>query len=63
MNDMCSGGRTIVLVTHGLTAVREMATQAMWMHQGQAVHIGDPDDVVSSYMRYCRIEDLDMDMD
>lgn len=63
MNEMCSGGRTIVLVTHGLSAVLEMATSAMWMHQGQLVEIGDPDDVVSSYMRYCRLQDIRMDMD
>lgn len=63
MYEMCSGGRTIVLVTHGLTAVIEMATKAMWMHQGQVREIGDPGDVVSAYMRYCRLEALDMDMD
>jgi ABC-type polysaccharide/polyol phosphate transport system ATPase subunit len=63
MTEMCSGGRTIVLVTHGLTAVLEMATTAMWMHQGRLVELGDPDDVVASYMRYCRLADLRMDMD
>ena len=49
--------------TTGLTAVLEMATTAMWMHQGRLVEIGDPDDVVSSYMRYCRLADMRMDMD
>lgn len=63
MFEMCSGGRTIVLVTHGLTAVIEMATQAMWMHQGQVRELGEPDEVVAAYMRYCRLEALDMDMD
>ena len=28
----------------------------MWLHQGQVVEFGDPDDVVAKYMRYCRIE-------
>jgi ABC-type polysaccharide/polyol phosphate transport system ATPase subunit len=53
-------GRTILLVTHGLTSVKSMATQALWLHQGQVAEFGDPDEVVDKYMRYCRIESLDM---
>jgi ABC-2 type transport system ATP-binding protein/teichoic acid transport system ATP-binding protein len=53
-------GRTIVLVTHGLSSVRTIATQALWLHQGQVAELGDPDEVVSKYMRYCRIESLDL---
>jgi teichoic acid transport system ATP-binding protein len=51
-------GRTIVLVTHGLSSVKTMATQALWLHQGQVAAIGDPDEVVSKYMRYCRLESI-----
>ena len=60
MFELCNGGRTIVLVTHGLSAVRDLATSAMWMHQGKVIEGGDPDDVLSSYMRYCRISSRDM---
>ena len=52
-------GRTIVLVTHGLSSVRTMATDALWLHQGQVAELGDPDEVVSKYMRYCRLESID----
>ena len=61
--EMCGNGRTIVLVSHGLRAIQEMATSALWLHQGKVVEHGDPDDVVSSYMRYCRIESLDGEFD
>lgn len=54
-------GRTIVLVTHGLSSVRAMATEVLWLHQGQVAELGDPDEVVSKYLRYCRIESLEMD--
>ena len=54
-------GRTIVLVTHGLSSVRTMATEALWLHQGRVAEFGDPDEVVSKYMRYCRVESLDVD--
>ena len=54
-------GRTIVLVTHGLSSVRTMATEALWLHQGQVAEFGEPDEVVGKYMRYCRIESLELD--
>jgi teichoic acid transport system ATP-binding protein len=60
MFDMCSDGRTIVVVTHGLTLVRAIATSALWLHQGKVADFGDPDEVVAAYMRYCRIEDADL---
>jgi len=56
MAEICSSGRTIVLVSHGLAALRSMATSALWMHQGQVVEHGDPDEVVESYMRFARIQ-------
>ncbi len=38
-----------------------MATEALWLHQGKVAEFGDPDEVVSKYMRYCRIESLGFD--
>ncbi|HRW38504.1 MAG: ABC transporter ATP-binding protein [Acidimicrobiales bacterium] len=61
MFDLCGDGRTIVLVSHGLSLVRMIATKTVWLHQGKIVEYGDPDDVVSSYMRYCRLESMSMD--
>ncbi|MEQ1785426.1 MAG: ABC transporter ATP-binding protein [Acidimicrobiales bacterium] len=60
MFDLCGDGRTIVIVTHGISLVRSIATTALWLHQGQVVEYGDPDDVVASYMRYCRIAEADL---
>lgn len=53
-------GRTIVLVTHGLTSVKTMATECLWLHQGRVAEFGDPGEVLGKYMRYCRIESLTM---
>jgi ABC-type polysaccharide/polyol phosphate transport system ATPase subunit len=57
--DLTGEGRTIVLVTHGLSSVRTLATDALWLHQGRVAELGDPDEVVSKYMRYCRLESMD----
>lgn len=63
MADLCGQGRTIVLVSHSLSAIRTMSTQAMWMHQGQIAEAGDPEHVAASYMRYCRLSELDPVLD
>lgn len=63
MNALCGEGRTIVLVSHGLSTIRSMATDALWLHQGKVAATGDPDDVCSRYMRYCRLERLELEND
>jgi ABC-type polysaccharide/polyol phosphate transport system ATPase subunit len=55
MAELCGSGRTIVLVSHSLSAIRQMSNKAIWMHQGKVIEQGDPDKVASSYMRYCRL--------
>ncbi len=59
MAELCGEGRTILIVTHGLTSVRTMATRAMWMHQGRVEFLGDPDEAIARYLRYCRLQNLD----
>lgn len=60
MAELCGNGRTIVLVSHSLSAIRQMTTQAIWMHQGKIVEQGDPEDIAASYMRYCRLSSAEV---
>jgi len=59
MAKLIGEGRTIVIVTHGLSSVRSMATMGMWMHQGRIEYVGEPEEAVARYLRYCRLEHLD----
>jgi len=60
MAELMKEGRTIILVTHGLTSVRSMATQAIWLHQGAIAEEGDPEHIIAAYMRYCRLEHVEL---
>ena len=62
MASLMGEGRTIVLVTHGLSSVRTMATDAIWMHQGRVEASGDPEEVVAAYRRYSRLEQIDLEL-
>jgi ABC-2 type transport system ATP-binding protein len=42
-------GRTIVLVTHDLTSVKNMCDRAIWLKGGVVTGEGDPSDLVESY--------------
>lgn len=43
-------GRTIVLVSHSLEAIRSLCNRALWLHDGVAQACGEPLDVVSAYL-------------
>jgi ABC-type polysaccharide/polyol phosphate transport system ATPase subunit len=57
MVELCNSGRTIVLVSHALQIIKEMTSACLWLHQGKVAEHGDTDEVVSSYMRFCGIEE------
>jgi ABC-type polysaccharide/polyol phosphate transport system ATPase subunit len=42
-------GRTIVLVTHDLTSVKNMCDRAIWLRHGEMTGSGDPSDLVDDY--------------
>jgi teichoic acid transport system ATP-binding protein len=57
MKQLCGEDRTIVLVSHGLGSIRELADTAMWMDHGRIVQLGPPDDVVSAYTKAASVGD------
>ncbi len=49
-NDLRDQGRTIVLVTHDMSAVRRFCHRAMLIDRGEIVAMGDPTDVSNEYV-------------
>jgi ABC-type polysaccharide/polyol phosphate transport system ATPase subunit len=48
--DLCEGGKTVVLASHSLSAVRRECDRALLLHQGTVERIGDPEDVTAHYL-------------
>jgi ABC-type polysaccharide/polyol phosphate transport system ATPase subunit len=48
---MRASGRTMVLVTHDMTAIDSYCDRAMLIHDGEMRHIGDPQEVGRRYFR------------
>jgi ABC-type polysaccharide/polyol phosphate transport system ATPase subunit len=50
-NDMRSGSRTVVLVTHDMTSVQQYCDRAMLLDDGLLRYIGDPEEAGRQYLR------------
>jgi teichoic acid transport system ATP-binding protein len=49
MKQLCGEDRTIMLVSHGLESIKNMADEAIWLQKGQLVQRGEPSEVVAAY--------------
>jgi ABC-type polysaccharide/polyol phosphate transport system ATPase subunit len=52
MQEIVSQARTIVIVSHGIAAIREMCDDCIWMHKGEIVRRGKPDEVADEYLEF-----------
>jgi len=49
MHELINSGAAVVLVSHDMKAVRELATRAVWLEDGHVKMIGNPEEVVAAY--------------
>lgn len=49
MQDMMSGGTTVILVSHSESDVRHICKHAAWINKGNLMRIGDTPDVLNAY--------------
>ena len=55
MRQLCSEDRTVVLVSHALGTIRELADEVVWMHKGEMRMYGPADEVVDAYAEFLEI--------
>jgi len=53
MGDVASGGRTVLFVSHNMTAVQSLCEQAMWLEHGTVTGRGKSSQVVAEYLLSC----------
>lgn len=54
MTEVAHDGRTVLLVSHNLATLQAMCDDVLWIHQGQLVRQGAPDDVVPAFIERLR---------
>ena len=55
MRELVQEARTIVIVSHALGLMQELCSSAAWMHKGELISTGQPQEVVEEYMRFLKI--------
>lgn len=51
MEEMLSGGTTLLYVSHNMDPVRELCDHALWLEHGEVIMSGDAESVCSAYER------------
>jgi lipopolysaccharide transport system ATP-binding protein len=51
MNDVATGGRTVLFVSHNMPAVKALCQRAVWLKAGKVVDIGESEAVVNHYLQ------------
>jgi lipopolysaccharide transport system ATP-binding protein len=51
IRDVAHSGRTVVFVSHNMTAIRSLCHRALWLDQGQLLRDGDSAEIVGAYTR------------
>jgi len=51
MGDVSKDGRTILFVTHNMTAVKSLCSRTMWLDGGRIVNAGETEEVISDYLQ------------
>ena len=50
MEEMLSGGTTLLFVSHSIDQVRKLCDHAVWINKGQIMQIGEVNEVCDAYM-------------
>lgn len=50
MQDVAGGGRTVLFVSHSMSAIQQLCTSGLLIEQGQAVYCGPIADTISAYL-------------
>jgi ABC-type polysaccharide/polyol phosphate transport system ATPase subunit len=52
MLELCGQARTIFVVSHAAGTIRDLCNDCVWLHKGQLVQRGTPDEVIKEYLAF-----------
>ncbi len=50
MGEVAKCGRTVLLVSHNMSAIRQLCSQTLWIDEGKVKEIGPPETVIRDYL-------------
>lgn len=55
MKDLVSNSRTMFLVSHAMSSVRELCSDCIWLHKGKVMMRGEPNEVIAAYTKFLQV--------
>jgi lipopolysaccharide transport system ATP-binding protein/teichoic acid transport system ATP-binding protein len=55
MSEIMTSARAMFLVSHALGSVRELCNDAIWLHKGQLMLRGEPNEVIAAYTKFLEV--------
>ena len=55
MHELMTTARAMFLVSHALASVKEMCNAAIWLHKGELMLQGSPEEVVAGYTKFLEV--------
>ena len=47
--------RTVIIVSHSLSTIKELCDEVLWLNDGKIVEIGKPNDIVEKYQKFMNV--------
>jgi len=48
--EMIRSGRTVVLASHSMSTIKELASRVLWLDRGRVAGLGPPDEIIPAYL-------------
>ena len=58
IRQLCDEARTILIVSHALSSLNELCDKAIWLHRGQMLAFGKPEDITEKYLKFLNVGEL-----
>jgi ABC-type polysaccharide/polyol phosphate transport system ATPase subunit len=55
MEELAAKARTMLIVSHGLSTIRDMCDEAIWMHKGTLMMRDQPQAVIDAYTKFLKV--------
>jgi ABC-type polysaccharide/polyol phosphate transport system ATPase subunit len=55
MSELVSKARTMLVVSHALGTIKELCDEAIWLHKGELIRQGEPDEIIAAYTKFLQV--------
>lgn len=63
MDELMGQARTLLLVSHALSTIKDMCNDAIWLDHGRVMRRGDPTEMVNAYLKHLEVGDESVAME